>query len=137
MLLIIMTILILLKIKISLTPYLLCYNITVNSVRGKRKINLVSTVKVVKLTLQDVLYIPSSTKNIISLAKIVDGTGYNWVSSQKRIEITKGNQIVATANREGNFFWLHSHKFRSPAVFNVERVSESAEIRKSEWHMLH
>lgn len=43
----------------------------VNSVHGKRKIELVGTVTVGKLKLNNVLYIPSSEKNIISLAKML------------------------------------------------------------------
>jgi hypothetical protein len=105
-------------------------NIIVNSVHGKKKITSIGTVKVGKLTLKDVLYIPSSTKNIISLAKIVDGTdGYTWVGSNTKITFRKGKSIVAEAHREGKFFWLHSKKFQIPAIFNIEKV-KSMDMQK-------
>jgi hypothetical protein len=39
-------------------------NVSVKSVHGKRHIDYIGTVQVGKLTLKNVLYIPSSTKNI-------------------------------------------------------------------------
>lgn len=98
--------------------------VAVNSVHGKRHIEYIGTVKVGKLTLHDVLYIPSSTKNIISLAKIIDGTGgYQWDGNDSIIRIRKGESVVALAEKEGKFFWLHSGKVDTPTIFNVENVS--------------
>lgn len=37
---------------------------------------------------------------------------------------------MATAYKEGKFFWLRSHDFNVPAVFNVENIAHSTDINK-------
>lgn len=70
------------------------------------------------------MYIPSFTQNIISLAKIVDGTGYTWNGLQNIITMLKRNQVVAKAKGEQRFFWIHSQAIKWHAVFNTEESSD-------------